>query len=1211
VLLGLSAQESRLANLAIRADASDAEPLIVGFNVGAGAEKTILIRAVGPTLAIFGVGGPLADPRLELFASGGRKIGENDNHVAADGAVFAQVGAFDLPKGSKDAVMVARLGPGSYTAHVIGAPGSRGTALVEVYEVGSSGTRLTNLSARARVGTGDAILIPGVVISPGATSRQLLVRAVGPGLQPFGVTGLLADPKLELYQGGTRIAENDNWESPVGVYAATAETLKEAFRGSGAFPLPTGSRDAAIYTSLPPGGFTLQVSGADGQTGAALVEVYDLTGESEPPVQLASKLFFTTLRPAAGAGSSTASGFASITLNPDGVALVASRLSNLSSPQTSAYLRLAGTGEYLLALPAGQMSQREWRIDAVGAYSRNDILRALNEGRVYLTVGSARFPDAEVAGTLIAATGSQRFVAPPAAPVMSTAALTSPQAADAARFLTQATFGPTTPTIEDVRRVGIPAWIRAQQALPATSVLGLLREDVTRFPNPDRDQNGPFPRVSFDYQMNFAWWKLVLASPDQLRQRVAWALSQIFVVGLVGVNDRAEPAAQYYDIFVQEAFGNFRTIMERVSLHPEMAWYLTYLRNQKADPAKGTSPDENYAREIQQLFTIGLVQLQPDGTLLLDAQGLPIPTYDNITITETAKVFTGWAYRNRDNSFYNDPQWEKPGGYDAYAFYADSNGRMQPLICYDAFHDRTAKRVISLEQRAPREATPTTIPAGQTGEEDLRMLLDTLFRHPNTGPFVCRQLIQRLVTSNPSPGYVHRVAGVFADNGKGIRGDMGAVVTAILTDYEARSPDVAGNAGFGKVKEPLLRATALLRALGTRAPNGRFANSYFGNTGSFNPQGFFSSVRNANDAFGQSFFGAPSVFNFYSPSYSAPGALAEAGLVAPEMQITDATLAIRTPNYLTRLIYLQPPDETTAPKPSPYFRHDFSELLALSGSVPSLVERLNLLFCSGQMTDSTRRIVSDLLNGMAVKDPLKNAPTPASFVMARERGPLLQPDSSTAFDPKGSFTMEGWFNPSSSQTENACWLMGKSGPQSPYLLQIRAVSSAPAGDKPVFRVSPFGPASNTWLMGPDPLPLGKWSHIAAVLDGLTMRLYVNGVEVARRTTEAGAPAAPAEPFAVGDFHGGMSQLRFWNVARSAAQIAQGMKELEPSDRTGLVASWALNQSEGSVVTDSSGNGLSLRASSAPTWVRNDGTSLDRVRAALHVLMISQDAATQR
>ncbi|MBM3874394.1 MAG: hypothetical protein FJ382_11800 [Verrucomicrobia bacterium] len=295
-LSGTRAQESRLANLAIRAEAAAGEPLIVGFNVGVGAEKTVLIRAVGPTLSGFGVSWPLSDPRVQLYASGSVRIGENDDHAAADAPVFAQVGAFGLPAGSKDAALVAQLAPGGYTAHVTGAVGTRGTVLVEVYEVGSTGTPLTNLSARARVGTGDAILIPGLVLSPGVTSRRVLVRAVGPGLAPFGVTGLLADPRLELFQGAARIAENDNWGVPAGPYAAPAQALVTTFQRCGAFALPAGSLDAALDVLLPPGGYTLQVSGIGGLVGEALVEVYDLTDVLPPAVPMGARAASEALR---------------------------------------------------------------------------------------------------------------------------------------------------------------------------------------------------------------------------------------------------------------------------------------------------------------------------------------------------------------------------------------------------------------------------------------------------------------------------------------------------------------------------------------------------------------------------------------------------------------------------------------------------------------------------------------------------------------------------------------------------------------------------------------------------------------------------------------------------------------------------------------------------------------------------------------------------
>jgi uncharacterized protein (DUF1800 family) len=961
----LLAQDSRLSNLSIRAQAGGGDVLVSGFTVGPGADKTILIRAIGPTLGVFGVTGVLSDPKLVLYNAAGTRLAENDDFNPVDAATFASVGAFQLAPGGRDAALVATLAPGGYTAEVSGTGGNRGVTLVEIYEVGTGGTRLINLSTRAQVGTGDGILIPGITISSGSSERRLLIRAVGPTLASFGVPGTLADPKLDLFAGSERIASNDNWETQTGDGSLSASQLSTLSARAGAFGLAPGTKDAALVANLPPGNYTLQVSGVGNTTGEALVEVYDISAPAGSDLLPNASIYFAPLRPSAGATASPASGYASITFNPDGTAFVSVNISNLSSAQTAAYLRLAGTGDAILSLPLGQVAERPWTIGPAGGHSRNDIIRALNEGRLYVSLETVKFPTGEVTGTLGTATGSRTFTPPAAPPPLPAQALASPSDVDAARLLTQATFGPTNAAIAEVKRLGVREWIRAQMAAPASSLRAEVRADVTNFPTPLTGPDGlPVPRIS-NFNHGIAWWKMVLNASDQLRQRVAFALSEIFVVSTDDSVPRAEAMYQFYDQLANESFGNFRTLLEKVSLHPEMGFYLTYLRNQKADPVKGTSPDENYAREIQQLFTVGLVQLQPDGSLLLDAQGRPIPTYDNITITETAKVFTGWAYQNLRDNFFADPAFSDPGGYSATALMADTNGRLLPLKCYEDYHDKTEKRVISLQQVSPRDGAPTVIPAGQTGPADLKLLLDALFQHPNTGPFICKQLIQRLVTSNPSAGYVYRVAQVFADNGAGVRGDLGAVVTAILTDYEARSPDVLGHVGFGKIKEPLLRLSALFRVLKTAAPNGRFANSYHGDPRnpppSFYPWGFFAHLDTSTNTLGQAVQHAPSVFNFFSPFYSTPGPLADAGLVAPEMQITDSSLGIKTPNILTEFLYLVPPDISTAPTPSPFLRHDFSELQVLSSDPVALLERVNLLLCAGQMSPATKAVIVEVL----------------------------------------------------------------------------------------------------------------------------------------------------------------------------------------------------------------------------------------------------------
>jgi len=942
----------------VRTSAGGADILITGFTIGPGPSKQVLVRAVGPTLGVFGVPGTLSDPKLELFNSSSVKIAENDNWNASDSTAFASVGAFALGANSKDAALVATLAPGSYSAQVTGIGGA-GVALVEVYEVTGGATRLINLSTRAQVGTGGNILIPGISIAPGAGSRRLLIRAVGPTLGAFGVAGTLVDPKLELFSGSTKIAENDNWGTPVGTASTDAAAFSTAFAQNGAFALNAGSKDAALLTNLTPGSYTLQVSGVGNTTGAALVEVYDLTPANQIGVRPSATFYLARLRPESG--TSTASGFATVQINPDGTAFVNVSFSNLSSTQTSAHLTLGSLGDFVFNLPAGQVTNAFWTFPPSGAYTTNDIVQALNAGNLFVSLDSSKHPSGELRGNFVPNSGTAAFSAPAAPPSLAATALTAPTAVDAARFLTQATFGPTLAEIDALTKMGINAWLDRQFALPATSHLTTVRADVAQFPNPQ-----PLPTVTSFYKVRgqnrkAAWWKIVLTSEDQLRQRVAFALSEIFVIGeLSAAHVEAEGGSRYLDLLATGAFGNFRQLLESVTLNPLMGDYLSHIKNQKADPVKGTSPDENYAREVQQLFTIGLVQLNPDGTLLLDASGQPIATYHQDMISETAKVLTGWAYAVPNSTSFT--AWPTK---TSLVGAADDSAWLNPMRYYDAFHDKTVKKIVSLQQVAPEKATPTTIPAGQTGPDDLKVLLDTLFNHPNTGPFITRQLIQRLVTSNPSPGYVYRVAQVFANDGKGTRGNLGAVVRAILTDYEARSTEVSNNAGYGKVKEPLLRMTALLRALNARAPNGRFMDSYFED-----PRSTYlpvSPLLSDQTLTAQSSLGSPTVFNFFSPDYSPPGPLAAAGLVAPELEITDASFGITVPNLLIRDLLFR--DVTTLPAPpsglSPFLAMDFSAYLPNARNIPALLQQVNLIWAGGQMTASTQALIASTVQSLA------------------------------------------------------------------------------------------------------------------------------------------------------------------------------------------------------------------------------------------------------
>jgi len=947
---------ARLINIATRGQVgTDANLLIGGFTI-TGASKTVLVRAVGPGLASFGVPGTLPDPLLEIIDSKGATVASNDNWNAVDAATMSAVGAFPLLAASKDAVVVATLPPGGYSAKVSGlGTTNTGVAIMEVYDVGGSG-QVVNIATRLQVGTGANAAFAGFVVSPGSGTRKLLVRGVGPALAGFGVPGTLPDPKLTLFDGNSQTIAT-------AVANGSVSALAAATAQSGAFATSAG--DAATIVTVSPGSYTVQLSGNNSSTtGVGLIEVYDITNSTGTPANLASaapRLYYSSLRPNSAAANSTASGYATILYDPNtNVATVSVNFSNLSSSATSAHLVIgtnASSGNFVFNLPRGQANALTWTFPSTGTYSTADLIAALQNGQLFVSIDSASFPSGELQGGFGLSTGSTAFSVPAAPPALAATALTAPSQTDAARFLTQATFGPTSDDITNLTNVGITSWINSQIALPMTSHHATLLADVAVFPNPTTPPPGIAYKRTFSTNRAAAEWKIMITAPDQLRQRVALALSEILVVSAVNdaLGDNHEALAKYHDILTAGAFGNYRQLLEDVTLSPAMGVFLSYVINRKANPVTGTSPDENYAREIMQLFTIGLVQLQPDGTLRLDAAGQPIPTYDQTTIAETAKVFTGWTYAvlGAENNFGAAPN--NP----ANLLVPDpTNGWLNPMSYFDAQHDKTVKRVVSLQQTALATATPTVIPANQTGPQDLKIMLDTLFNHPNTGPFIGKQLIQRLVTSNPSPGYVYRVAQVFANDGTGVRGNLGAVVRAILTDYEARSPAVTTNIGYGKLKEPLIRTVGFFRVMKASAPNGRFLDSWFGDTRNavvFGPAGSF---QDPNGAIGQAALNAPSVFNYFSPDYAPPGPVAAAGLVAPEMQINDAVYALIVPNNMLNYLYRENPPVANAPSPSPFITLNFAEFLPNARNTTALIDQLNLLFCGNSMSAATRARVT-------------------------------------------------------------------------------------------------------------------------------------------------------------------------------------------------------------------------------------------------------------
>lgn len=651
-----------------------------------------------------------------------------------------------------------------------------------------------------------------------------------------------------------------------------------------------------------------------------------------------SSLYLATLRPAAAAQTSAASGLAALVLSASGTtATVHVSFSNLSSGQTGAHLFLGdgtGAGDFIGGLPRGQFSGRQWNIQPTATYTTSQILDALRRGLIYVGIDTAQHPAGELRGAFVSAIGSQVFIPPAAPPALSLEAMSS---ADAARLLTQATFGPRRSEIDALTGTPVHTWITNQMALPNSSHRARAQVEL-QFTPVTGNNNPNLPQPT---HRQYAWFHNVLRAPDQLRQRVAFALSQIFVVSDVSLGGQtyADGLAHYYDILAEGAFGNYRALLEQVALSPIMGVYLSHLRNAKADPAAGTSPDENFAREIMQLFSIGLVQLQPDGTLKLDAQGLPIPTYNQSTISEMAKVFTGWSYF----SSAANPNFRR-----------GASNYIDPMMIFPAFHENSSKTIVG----------GIIIPADLGGREDLMRTLDALFQHPNTGPFISRQLIQRLVTANPSPAYVYRVAEKFADNGAGIRGDLGAVVRAILTDYEARSPAVADDPGYGKLKEPLLRLTGVLRSLNATSSSGHYIPSF----------------ANVYPQLNQAALRSPSVFNFFEPGYVYPGPLAAAGLVAPEFQITNDTTAISVPNLLRAMIFATSTRENAVTL-------DLAAEQALVANVPALLDHLALLMANGQLGPATRaRIINALAALSAGTSPRERAQTAVLLIATSPEG---------------------------------------------------------------------------------------------------------------------------------------------------------------------------------------------------------------------------------
>lgn len=506
---------------------------------------------------------------------------------------------------------------------------------------------------------------------------------------------------------------------------------------------------------------------------------------------------------------------------------------------------------------------------------------------------------------------------------------------EAARFLQHAQFSSTEAEIAAVKSQGASAWLDQQMALNSSTggYEWLMQRGYGVI-----DKNKFY---EMEYQSNYMAWYQIMAAPDGVRRRVALALSEFFVVSGAGVGTISWPQfamGAYWDVLCKNAFGNFRTLLEDITLNIAMGEYLNTLGNQKEDAASGRLPDENYAREVMQLFTIGLLQLNIDGTPKLGTNGQPIESFTQSDVSNLARVFTGYESDNSEGYSQSAVAPNYPLRNVGYT--------RRPMVL-------NANRHSTLRA----EFLGAVVEAGTDGQAALKTALDTLFNHPNVGPFFGRQMIQRLVCSDPTPAYVSRVATVFNNNGNGVRGDLAAVFKAILRDTEANSAAGLTSTTFGKLREPMVRTAQWARTFKATSIKGTWKIG--------NPN--YSAV----DALGQSPLQAPSVFNFFRPGYVPPStAMALSKATAPEFQLVNESTTASYINYLQNFLYqgvwVRAPELITSPENAtstdgPDIVPDYSVELALVGNPSALINRLNLLLCAGQLSADTVTMIVNAL----------------------------------------------------------------------------------------------------------------------------------------------------------------------------------------------------------------------------------------------------------
>jgi uncharacterized protein (DUF1800 family) len=536
-----------------------------------------------------------------------------------------------------------------------------------------------------------------------------------------------------------------------------------------------------------------------------------------------------------------------------------------------------------------------------------------------------------------------------------------PNENSASRFLSQATLGPRLQEIDYVAQLGFESWIDEQLALPNSfgvesyvRSLALKLVDSLNLANPGRSEPYTIENTFIsDFYFDVAWFQGSMTSDDRLRWRVAFALSEIFVISRVSVfSENPYALSSYYDLLLNESFGNYRELIEAITNHPSMAVYLTFMNNHAEGVVEGNYifPDENYAREIMQLFSIGLFELNIDGSEKLDANGYRIPTYDNKDIAELAKVFTGLSWNDSEylgQRVFGQLAYTQPlkfFGLDSIDAYRNT-WKLYPTIIDG--HASGSKTFLG-HTIPPRNAT--------LGYQDIEEALDVIFNHPNVGPFIARRLIQRLVTSNPSPSYIERIANVFNDNGSGVRGDLGMVVKTILLDREARVEEEVDAQFSGMLREPFVRYTNLVNALGLSSSTGVYRNI----------------MKEVYEQMGQRPLQAESVFNFFLPDYTPNGIIKDNGLVAPEFQLLNSTTLTGYFNALKEwLISNDPvdyyeyfPGEIVKNNEDPTFNLSADLEFASNKKLPILLDKYNMILAHGGVSKSSLEDFVTILNNI-------------------------------------------------------------------------------------------------------------------------------------------------------------------------------------------------------------------------------------------------------